>query len=231
MQTGIFFVILVAVFAVIIYLVFSGSLQGIGVEKLDLSMPSSRGRVIKGGEGGAVGEKSTGTQGQVGSKIEPKATSSISPRDIPEGFTLEQLSPYFKKIRLSDMSAGSVTSLGRVGLSTPGLEKEEGVNVTSWLIKGRRGGQHIPKAVEVYDPSGLTVESDIVLKKGETLNIYTSTSAIGRNLRLNKCIGYLQNTSKFVPALPKDCPRPNRSEVQNFSSRCCLSMITLAERI
>ncbi len=118
------------------------------------------------------------------------------------------------------MSAGSVTSLGRVGLSTPGLEKEEGVNVTSWLIKGRRGGQHIPKAVEVYDPSGLTVESDIVLKKGETLNIYTSTSAIGRNLRLNKCIGYLQNTSKFVPALPKDCPRPNRSEVQNFSSRC-----------
>ncbi len=222
MQSGVLFIVLAAIFVVILYLVFSGSLQGIGIQKLNLSLPRSSSSVATRGTDGAhaTTTQNINTGKGTGTKIETKPTSTIDPRTIPEGFKVEQLSPYFRKIFFSGVSAGSVYSLGTVALRASNLDEGQSVNVTGWLIKGKRGGQYIPKAVEVYDPSGLAPETDIVLKKGETLQIYTSASAVGRNLRLNKCIGYLQNVSKFTPSFPSNCPRPDRSELENFSSKC-----------
>ncbi|MDP2598601.1 MAG: hypothetical protein Q8P49_02100, partial [Candidatus Liptonbacteria bacterium] len=42
----------------------------------------------------------------------------------------------------------------------------------------------------------------------------------GRNLRLNKCIGYLENYNHFDPPLPMNCPYVDRSEVRGFSGAC-----------
>lgn len=164
---------------------------------------------------------------QIESPAPPSSGATIqSPNStvLPGGFTVSQLSPYYKKVRISSISPSSFgfysgSSLGLVSLSAS-LSTDERINVTGWLLKGNRGSQFIPGAVNVYDPSGLSEESDIYLANGEVINMYTNYSPIGRNLRLNKCIGYLQNTLAFNPSLPMSCPSVNRSEILNFSGGC-----------
>jgi hypothetical protein len=222
------FVILIAVFVGIIFLLQSDYFKGIGIEKFSFRAltstqtqngSSSAKSKVSGSVGGGKGATSTSPRASSTSKISSKATSTINPKDIPEGFTISQLSPYFHKVRLGTLSPGSSRSYGKISLSSKLLEGES-VNITGWVIKGKRGSQTIPKAVNLYEPLGLTPETDIIFGKGHLVNIYSSESAIGRNLRLNKCIGYLENTSRFTPALPRSCPRADRSEIQDFSSRC-----------
>jgi len=147
------------------------------------------------------------------------SSPSINPSEIPQGFTEKDLSPWFHKVRIGGVSPGSVFYYGQISLYA-NLSGSEGVNVTGWLLKSQRGGQFIPRAVNVYDPVGLPVESDIYLRANDTIYIYSSQSAVGLNLRLNKCIGYLENANHFTPPLPLNCPYIDRSEVQSFSGRC-----------
>ena len=153
----------------------------------------------------------------------PRPTSTISspvainPRDIPEGFAAKDLSPHFKKIRFGTMSISETR--GRFALQAS-LPEGESVNVTGWVIRSNEGSHYVPQAVAVYDPSGLASESDIFLKNRDILYLYSGSSAIGRNFRLNKCIGYLQNASRFVPSLPSNCPRIDDSEIRHLSGEC-----------
>ena len=152
--------------------------------------------------------------------VQPPEGPEISPSEIPEGFTLKELSPYFHKVRLSSVYPGSGPDYpGQISLYTS-FENEKSVNVTGWLLKARSGGQYIPRAINVYDPSGLASAEDIYLKNGDILYLYTNTSAIGQNLRLNKCLGYLENVNQFSPSLPRNCPTPSRFEVSGFSGVC-----------
>ena len=147
----------------------------------------------------------------------PKQT--IDPSQIPSGFSLKDISPYFGKMRLS-VSPGYYGSYSQISIYD-GMQSSEGtVNVTGWLLRGNRGNQYVPKAVSVYNPSGLTPESDIYLKNGDVLTIYSTYSVIGVNFRMNKCIGYLANTNKFNPPLYQGCPYLNRSEIINFTGQC-----------
>jgi hypothetical protein len=155
---------------------------------------------------------------------EPSQTTSspIVPKDIPTGFTLSQLSPHFNKFKIGSVSPGSATSNGRVSISNT-LKEGERIDVTGWVLKAKKASLYIPQAVAVYGPLGLDKPSSITLGKGEVLNIYTNKSPIGLNLRMNKCIGYLDTTiNKFSPALPKNCPDPidDVSGLYNLSSRC-----------
>lgn len=148
--------------------------------------------------------------------------NAINTSDIPQGFTLKDLSPYFHKVRISSVSPGGgyFGSYGQLSLSVNSNDAGTSINVSGWFLRGNKGSQYVPQAVSIYDPSGLSVESDIYLGNGDILNMYTSRSAIGENIRLNKCIGYLQNANNFVPALPMSCPYINRSDVAGFSGQC-----------
>ena len=153
-------------------------------------------------------------------KTEPiisKATTSINPADIPTGYTEAQLSPFFHKIRFGSLSAGSVYSYGTISLQNSSNETSS-IDVTGWQIKSNRGGEYIAQAVNLYDPSGLTPAGDIILKKGHVLNIYSNNAPF--NLRLNKCIGYIGNVNKFTPALPRNCPYVNQSDISTFTGVC-----------
>lgn len=159
----------------------------------------------------------------VGAPVTPVPSTSytrpqVNPADIPKGFTLEQLSPYFKKVRIGSVSPGYFGGYGQVSLYAYTLDAP--LNVSGWVLKANRGSLFVPKAVDVYDPSGLTPESDIVLKSGETVNIYSTTSPIGKNLHLNKCIGYLENVMTFNPQLSRSCPYISRSDVAGFTGQC-----------
>lgn len=223
------FILLIVVFGLIIYLAGSGTLEKIGVERLDLTGGDVRDLKDAGTEGGG-GAINTDTKGS-GSKIDqPKSTSTpdVDPRNIPEGFTIEQLSPHFKKVRLSSVRGATPRSNSVISLSGSNIPEGESINITNWRIEGKKSSQFIPKAVNVYEPNGLTPETEIFLKRRHYVYIYSSESPIGKNLRLNKCIGFLENTVDFNPSLPRNCPRPDSNEVANFSDECYRYVRTLS---
>jgi len=101
------------------------------------------------------------------------------------------------------------------------LPEKATVNVSAWRVQGLRGASFVPKAVPVYEANGLASEADIYLRNSDTLYLYLGgSSAIGKNFRLNKCMGYLPNVSEFSPYLPRECPLPDRSEYSNFTGQC-----------
>jgi hypothetical protein len=156
----------------------------------------------------------------VTSQTVPAPTTTIPASQIPAGFTLAQLSPYFKKITIGSAYAGYGSSYGEISLSSYGLSASSTVDITGWQIKTNRGGEYIPQAIGLYDPSGLTAASDIFLGEGQYVYIYSSPGPF--NLRLNECIGYIANSNKFTPSLPDDCPSVNQSAISamGFTGAC-----------
>jgi len=148
-------------------------------------------------------------------------SSPISPSEIPKGYTLQDLSPYFHKVKIGSVTPGSVYSSGQISLYSSSYgQSTSSIDVSGWVLQARQGSQIVPQAIDVFDPSGLTAETDIWLRGGDMVYIYTTKSVIGKNLRLNKCIGYIQNINHFVPALPTNCPYPDRSQISGFSGQC-----------
>jgi|GEM_PF-1688646 hypothetical protein len=141
----------------------------------------------------------------------------------PQGFTVSQLSPSYKAVSLASVRAAqgnfdtaNVTLRADYSLSAP-------IDITGWVIRGNRGElARIPRAASIYPPSGLLSESDIVLGKGEYVEIYSgAVSPVGRNFRLNQCTGYLNSSFTFNPRLPEACPSMyDRSEIIGLSGEC-----------
>jgi hypothetical protein len=144
-------------------------------------------------------------------------TTAINPADIPAGFTLAELSPYFGEINFGGVSAGTLYSLGTITLDAD-LNQNETVDITGWQIKALNGGEYIPQAIQVYDPSGLTAPSDIQMKNGDVVYLYSSSAPF--NLRINECSGYINQFANFTPQIPENCPQVNYSEIQNFTGQC-----------
>jgi hypothetical protein len=138
---------------------------------------------------------------------------------IPSGFTRGQLSPYFGKINIFASYAYSYISPSEIKLSSS-LSNNEKVNINDWRIKTNYGEIIIPQVINVYDPSGPFPQEDIILSTNNYVNIYLSINPINKNFRLNKCMGYLQNTYIFNPPMPQNCPSPSRSEISYLSGKC-----------
>jgi hypothetical protein len=146
------------------------------------------------------------------------AAVPINPADIPQGFTASQLSPNFHAVRFGGVSYGGYNFYGQITLNAYNLSASTSVDITGWQIKAKHGGEFIPQAINVYDPSGLTAPTDIIMRNGDTVTLYSSPGPF--NLRINKCIGYIGVNNKTVPQLPQNCPYPDRSAVQNFTGAC-----------
>ena len=145
----------------------------------------------------------------------------IPDNSIPAGYTRAQLSPYFQKIRISSAYSSSFSGYPSQIQLYSSLPKDISVNITGWKIKSNNGKEIIiPQAVNLYDLSSLLLDSDIAVSASGYVSIYGNTSVISRNLRLNKCIGYLENDYDFIPQLPRNCPQVSRSDVQYLSGQC-----------
>ena len=144
---------------------------------------------------------------------------TINPADIPAGYTLAQISPYFHEVLFGTVSAGTIYYYGTITLNTYLNANATGtIDVTGWHIKSTDGDEYVPKAVNLYDPTGLAPASDINVKNGDTVYLYSSSAPF--NLRLNECIGYAAHVANFIPALPQSCPYVDRSQIRSFSSAC-----------
>ena len=94
------------------------------------------------------------------------------------------------------------------------------LKITNWTIESTKGKFNIPAGIGLYDPSIINQTSDIVLNSGDYLFIFGQTSPMDMNFRLNRCFGYLNNLYNFEPDLPRNCPYPERSELNNLSLSC-----------
>ena len=155
------------------------------------------------------------------------ASQAIPDYLIPSGFSRGQLSPYFGKMRISVQYNSFYTYNPSEFKVYSGLSNDEKVNVTGWRIRTNHGEIIIPQAINVYEPSGLAPQGDIVLSANNYVSTYISNSPINRNFRLNKCIGYLQNDYIFFPSLPQNCPTPSRSDISYLSGQCQSYVLSL----
>lgn len=157
----------------------------------------------------------------VKSQTVPYTTQTITP---PEGFTANQLSPIYQQVRITK---GWLSNGFEIDLSAFYSSSNQKIDITGWRVQGNRDSFTIPQAIANYVPYGFEEIQDITLTSGSYVKIYNAISPIGQNLRLNKCIGYLdsQNTKSdvgynFIPSLPNTCPSLDRGEIVLFSSRC-----------
>jgi hypothetical protein len=216
-----FFVILIVVIAIFVAIYNSGILNTAGNFLSTLgtsgtstpnSSPVFTPYVLPTGGAGTGATPGGAPSGQ------PATPTPIPSYEIPPGMTASQLSPYFHEVRFGGLSPASAYSYGQISLYAYPPDASTTIDVTGWKVQSLRGGEYIPQAVNVYDPSGLTPESDIVLKYGDALYLYSSSGPV--NLRLNECIGYLPNRAQFTPQLPQTCPVPDYSAIATFSGAC-----------
>jgi hypothetical protein len=162
-----------------------------------------------------------------GSSAAATATTTINPADIPTGYTAAQLSPYFHEVLFGGVSPASVYSYGTITLNDNDYYSTSTIDITGWQIKSNTGDEYIPQAVDLYDPSGLASASDINVKTGDTVHIYSTSAPF--NVRLNECIGYVASVANFVPALPLTCPYVSQSQIQDLSGSCQYYIDTIGQ--
>lgn len=137
--------------------------------------------------------------------------------DIPEGFTAADISPDFGKVEISSVRRPS--SLGEGGGFTlrADFTQELPLDITNWRIKSNDGEITVRGGVSSIPPVNL---SRIVLRPRTSAVFYADVNSFVKNVELNKCTGYLNNTYTLDPRLPNNCPRPERSDYITFSGEC-----------
>ncbi|MBI4159936.1 hypothetical protein HY504_02120 [Candidatus Wolfebacteria bacterium] len=147
--------------------------------------------------------------------------SSIPDSQIPQGFTRAQLSRQFGRVRVASAYRSVFgSSPSEIRLYAGYLSQNEAINITGWRVRSNRGEVIITQAVSSYEPSGFTPPSDIILRSGNYVVLYGALSPLARNIRLNKCIGYLNTLYQFFPPLPSNCPLPSDLGVLYLSGQC-----------
>lgn len=166
----------------------------------------------------AGGEKPAPSPSSGGSSGAP----AINPRDIPQGFTAAQLSPYFKKVRIGSTSRGGFS----LSADFSGLDL---IDVTGWEVRTNNGSVLVSQAVGDISPYGwVGAGGDILLGSGGHVSVSGAVSPIGINFRLNKCTGYFNNTIAFSPPLPNSCPTVNPDEITSFSGKCQSFLLSMS---
>jgi len=128
--------------------------------------------------------------------------------NLPEGVRDEDVSVYYGKVRVSaspiseNVSPQQYPSVIRLYVNPASGEK---IDLTGWKIQGNRGAIFVPRGVEYFLPPAGGTESDIIARGAVNLNIYSSASAIGKNFRMNRCIGYVTRANDFKPSLYGSC--------------------------
>jgi len=174
--------------------------------------------------GADVGQKpvSVGVNGNTNNQPEKPSEPEKPKVEPPLGYVESQLSPFFKQIRITGVNPpdyfGDVTA--EITLSADNLKSA--AMITGWTIRANLGGSvEIPRAVSDFNPYGGNQEGDIILKSGEYVRMYSWKSANGKNFRLNKCTGFLNQQISFSPSLPEDCPSITQDKrIITFTGAC-----------
>ncbi|MDP3947617.1 MAG: hypothetical protein Q8Q41_02935 [bacterium] len=148
---------------------------------------------------------------------------AIATSSIPFGFTREQLSLKFRKVRISSVVRKPSAKDAETLTLSVSLSRDETVTISGWRVETKTNVFKIPRIPRTHDPFGSNPAEDLALKSGDTVRVYGSAPRLGAGFRLNACVGYLETLNfGFRPALPKTCPSLYKStaEISRFSSKC-----------
>lgn len=135
-------------------------------------------------------------------------------------FSNYKTSSYFKKVRIESIKnlVDYQPKYEEISLVADGISDK--VDITGWSLVSNKNNFVITFGIKNLDFSKSFQESNIVLKKGDRVKIYSTYSPLGVNFALNKCSGYLNNGYFFVPPLEKNCPRPEKRDIAHLSGIC-----------
>lgn len=140
-------------------------------------------------------------------KTEPQQKEEKPKVEPPLGYVESQLSPFFEQIHITGVNPPDYFGDYNSELTISGDNLKTSVDITGWVVRANLGGSiEVPRAVSEFSPYGLNPEGNIILSPGDYVRMYSWKSANGRNFRLNKCTGFLNQQYNFSPALPNDCP-------------------------
>lgn len=155
----------------------------------------------------------------------PQETPGYS---IPNGYTRAQISPFYQKVRISSVYPSIYSGYpSQIELASYFTQKSQIIDITGWKLKSNKKEVVIPQAINFYELSGYSVDSDIILRPNSNVSIYSNSSAVNKNLRLNKCMGYLENDYSFMPSLGRSCPSISRSSMAYLSGDCQSYILSL----
>jgi hypothetical protein len=168
---------------------------------------------------GSAGSGST--SGGIRSWLPSLGGSKSVPTDLPNGYTAQNLSAQFRKVRISSVANREVSSTNapEVTLSENIGSGDAAVTVTGWQIKTNSDTFTLPRAAKVYKTTGSSL-SPITLANGQSVLVIGNTTPIGAHFMGNSCMGYLNQQFSFVPQLRNLCERPTKMQIQTFSGAC-----------
>jgi hypothetical protein len=132
-------------------------------------------------------------------------------------FKLVNFSLFYKKIKINSIKKSGTAELDEyIKISN---SSQDSINITGFIIENKAGEiKRIPKGSEIFNPTQ-DYAGDIILGKGNSAIIFTGSSPIAKNFRLNKCAGYL-NYYNFFLKIPEECPKPLDQDITGFSQDC-----------
>lgn len=173
------------------------------------------------------GDNSSSSRKNAGTNTPPPAKEEKpKPKPIPpSGFSEKDLSPFYKQVKITAVYPPNPSSYAPAHVFTLAADanNKEPLFITGWKVRGNRGSDlFVPNGIADMNPASIgATQTRIALAPSEYATFYTNASAIGRNFRLNKCTGFLNNFYSFTPALPKTCPALfDKGETVRFTGGC-----------
>lgn len=105
----------------------------------------------------------------------------------------------------------------------------ESVNLGGFTLQNKDGEIFtIPQGAGLPYTGRINAKENIMLKPGEKAMVITGKSPINTSFRPNICTGYFNFLYTFKPALPENCPAPDKeSGVDGENDACFLYLKTL----
>lgn len=136
-------------------------------------------------------------------------------------FWVDGVSPLYKQLAISSVNSSSKESIGERFIVTN--ISNESIKLSGWTIGSKKFNTRygFPEAYDVPQHVYYPDKKEIILPPKGKLTVYAGKSPIGYSLRINQCVGYLNQNFKFNPALPNYCVKEtNTNETVKFSAYC-----------
>jgi hypothetical protein len=130
-----------------------------------------------------------------------------------------RVSNNYNKVKVTSVSHSSITVKAQLSSDS------ERINITGWKLKTRKGEIAIGKGVEIFAPGSSLLEKDLLLKKGDLMNIMSASDPFGTRkiFKTNKCFGYLKDSYSNFPStlsMTKICPKVDKTKIWSYSKDC-----------
>ncbi len=129
------------------------------------------------------------------------------------------VSPYYQKVEIRNVYADEDNF--RKDYLELRNNDDNAINISDWTIDTKGGTITIPKAAKRLNyPYSDSSQVDIELSEKDEVIISMSLAPNGVNFLVNKCTGYLDQSSQYHPSLSEDCSDLDESEYSHLKKTC-----------